>query len=264
MQWLRRNLVALLACGTASLAHAADPARITPTGITSDANVALQNMAKTLAAENMSFKARTLRVYQDASGDFLHIGHVITIAVRRPDHLGVIATGDDGVTKLIYDGKQISAFDANSNKHTQIVQTGDLDKMVEDLSDKIGIDFPLGDFLRKDPAKSFLTGVTSGREIGTTNVDGTPCRHLFFTQTGSIELQLWLEKTERSLPRRFVITYRSMPGQPNFIAEFSDWDLQTRVPDAEFAFQPPAGSTKVDLADIKDRGAPPANAGSKQ
>src|SRR5262249_9075118 len=250
MRSLLWSLVGLLVYETVSLANAADSAQPTPAGITSEANAALQSMGKTLAAATFSFKARTIRVYQDASGDFLHIGHVITIAVRRPDHLAVTATGDDGVTKLVYDGKQFSTLDVNSNKYAQIAQTGDLDRMIEDISERIGVDFPLADFVTSDAAKSFLTGVISGREIGTANIDGTPYRHLFFTQTGSIELELWLEKSERSLPRRFVMTYRAMPGQPNFIAEFSDWDFQTRTSDAQFAFQPPAGSTKVDLASI--------------
>lgn len=244
-------LVGLLVTGAMSLAQAAEPIA-TPSGITGEAQAALQNMGKTLSAETVSFKARTLRVYVGQSGDFLHIAHNITITARRPDRLAVTAIGDDGVTKLIYDGRQVSAADTDANKYAQIAQTGNLDQMIENIMERIGVDFPLADFLTSDPAKSFLTGVTSGREVGTVKIDGTPCSHFFFTQTGSTELELWLEKNDRTVPRRFVITYRAMPGQPSFVAEFSDWNFQTRPSDAEFVFQPQPGATKVDIAGIKD------------
>jgi hypothetical protein len=256
-------LLGLLAIGAISLAHAAEPIA-TPTGITGEARAALQNMGKTLSAETVSFKARTLRVYEDPDGDFLHIVHDITITVRRPDRLAVTAAGDDGVTKLVYDGTQVSALDVDTNKYMQVAQTGNLDQMLENITERKGVDFPLADFLTGDPAKSFLTGVTSGREVGTVKIGGTPHSHFFFTQPGATELELWLEKNDRALPRRFIITYRTMPGQPSFVAEFSDWNFQSRPSDADFVFQPPPGATKVDITDtLKDSGQQAPNKGSR-
>ena len=80
---------------------------------------------------------------------------------------------------------------------------------------KLGVDFPLADFLTNNPDKSFLSGVTSGREVNTVTIDGVPCRHLLFTQPPGIELEIWLEKNDKALPRRLVVTYRSEPGQPS-------------------------------------------------
>ena len=60
-------------------------------------------------------------------------------------------------------------------------------------------------------------------------------------------IELWLAKNEQPLPRRLIVTYRSLPGQPNFIAEFADWNLNAQTPDADFAFQPPAGALEVAL-----------------
>jgi hypothetical protein len=78
-------------------------------------------------------------------------------------------------------------------------------------------------------------------------IDGVPCRHLLFAQPPGIEIELWLDKTEQSLPRRLVVTYRSIRGQPNFIAEFSDWNFAVTPTDADFAFKPPEGATQVEL-----------------
>ena len=87
---------------------------------------------------------------------------------------------------------------------------------------RYGIDFPLADFLNEAPNKAFLTGVTSGRVVNTVTIDGAPYDHLLFSQPPGIELELWLSKNQQALPRRLIVTYRTLPGQPNFIAELAD------------------------------------------
>jgi hypothetical protein len=87
IMWSRTPLlVGLLVAGAMSLAQAAEPTA-TPSGITGEAQAALQNMGKTLSAETVSFKARTLRVYVGQSGDFLHIAHK-TSRLRHDDPTG--------------------------------------------------------------------------------------------------------------------------------------------------------------------------------
>ena len=254
MEWRYRGVVAgMVAYGAISLAFAAEPLPPGAAAISKEASDAIQQMGKTLT-NNVSFKARTMRVYQDGSGDFLHIVHAVNVITRKPDHLAVNVTGDDGASKLIYDGKEVSTIDETDNKYAQIAMSGDLNNVMEEVSDRLHIDFPLADFLTSDPAKSFLTGVTSGKEVDMVKIDGTPCRHLFFTQSGGTELELWVENNDRALPRRLVVTYRALPGQPNFIAELSDWNIGVKTEDFAFQFQPPPGATKVDLARIEGNG----------
>ncbi len=50
-------------------------------------------MSKTLSANDMSFKARTIGVYQDDAGQPLHIFQT-TLVTHRPDRLAVHLTGD--------------------------------------------------------------------------------------------------------------------------------------------------------------------------
>jgi hypothetical protein len=50
-----------------------------------------------------------------------------------------------------------------------------------------------------------------------------------------------------SLPQRLIVTYRTMPGQPNFISEFSDWNFDIHPSDADFVFQPPADAVQTQL-----------------
>jgi hypothetical protein len=240
--------VVLLVWGAAvafPVAHAAEPAK---PAISAAASAAVQNMSKTLRSKDFSFRAQTIRVYQDESGDFLHIVHNLSVVARRPDRLAVKETGDDGVTELLYNGKTATVFDVSEKKYAQVAVPGNLEGMLAELAERLQVNFPLADFLTDHPGKSFLSGVSSGKEVNIVSINGTPCRHLFFTQAGDIDLELWVENNQRAVPRRLIVTYRALPGQPNFIAEFSDWQFAIHPSDAEFAFQPPAGATKVDLA----------------
>jgi hypothetical protein len=239
----------MVAYGVMSMAPAAYATEPT-LAISNEANAAVERMGKTLAQEDVSFKAKTMRVYQDSDGDFLHIVHNLNVLAARPDKIAVAATGDDGTIKLVYDGQQVSVLDAVDNKYAQAPMTGSLQHMFDQVSERLGVEFPLADLFGDDPTQSFLTGVISGKEVDTDRIDGVPCLHLFFTQSGATELELWVENNDRAVPRRLVITYRALPGTPNFVAEFSDWNFQNRPSDAEFAFQPPAGATKVDVANI--------------
>jgi len=243
-------LAGLVACGTFSFlvpAQAAEQAQSAPTAISNEANAALQQMGKTLAADDVAFKARTIRVYENDKGQPLHIFHTVNVVAHRPDRLAVRVTGDDGSHELLYDGKSVTIAGLDKTKYAQIEAPNTIAAMMEEVMGRLGIDFPLGDFLAPAPDKAFLAGVTTGSEVNTVIIDGAPYRHLFFSQPPGIELELWVSKNEQALPRRLIVTHRLLPGQPNFIAEFSDWNFGTRHPDSEFVFQPPAGATKVDL-----------------
>jgi len=227
---------------------AAEPAKQAQPAISAEASTALQRMGQTLRAEQLSFQARTIRVYAETNGEPLHIFHTLKVTMHRPNRLLAEVSGDDGSNKLIFDGKTAIIYSAAQNKYASIpVPEGTIAGMLKEAVGRLGVDFPLADFLSDEPGKAFLTGVTTGRVVNTVTIDGAPYDHLFFLQPPGIELELWLSKNEQSLPRRLIVTYRSLPGQPNFIAEFSDWNFNINPPDSDFAFQPPAGAEQVAL-----------------
>ena len=52
----------------------------------------------------------------------------------------------------------------------------------------------------------------------------------------------------RPLPLRVVLTYVGEPGQPQFWANFSDWNTSPRLPETTFQFTPPAGARQIAFA----------------
>jgi hypothetical protein len=236
--------------GAAPVALPAEaPAKQAQPAISQEASAALLRMGQSLRANDFSFQAQTVRVYAEPTGgEPLHIFHTLKVTVHRPNELLVEVNGDDGSSKLAFDGKTVIVYSAAENKYASIpVPEGTIAGMLKEAVGRLGIDFPLADFLSEAPNKAFLTGVTSGRVVNTVMIDGAPYDHLFFSQPPGIELELWLSKDEKSLPRRLIVTYSSLPGAPEFIALFSDWNFDIHPTDAEFTFQPPAGAQQVAL-----------------
>jgi hypothetical protein len=226
----------------AAVALAASPAQ---PAISSDASTAVTAMGKTLQSSAYSVQVRTIRL-STHNGDWVHVFHASKVIVRRPDRLLSVRTGDDGQSDLIYDGKTLIVALDGGKKYASIPVPGTIEGMLHEAVGKLGIDFPIADLLTDDPARAFMSGVTAGREVGTAMIDGVECKHLLFSQPGN-ELELWVEKNDRAVPRLLIVTYRSLQGEPEFLAEFDDWNFDVHPSDSDFVFQPPAGAVKVAL-----------------
>jgi hypothetical protein len=227
--------------------------------ITEDASSALAQMNTALLSKEFSFHADTIRVYESGDHEQLHVVHNFTVTVRRPDRLLIAGTGDDGPRKLLYDGSDVVFARGDGKTYATLPVPNTIQQMMYVVMGRFGLDFPLADFLTDAPGKAFLTGVTTGREVGMVTIDGVPCRHLVFFQPPGIELELWLEK-DRAVPRRLIVVDSALPGSPNFVAEMSDWNFNVHPADAEFSFTPPEGAAKVEFGtvtgELRTRGSP--------
>jgi len=253
-----KTVVGLVAAGLVVLATSAFAASSPEKpSISAEASAALAQMAKSLMSRQFSFQAHTLRVYADVDGRFLHIGHTMKLLIRRPDRLRVDIDGDDGATQVFYDGKTLVLYGPAKKEYVSLPVPDTIGAMIKEAESRVGFDFPLEDFLSSTPDKSLLSGVTEGKIVNEVTIDGAPAQHLTLFQPPGLELELWLTKDAQSLPKRLFITYRSIPGQPNFIASFSDWNFSVTPTDADFTFQAPEGAKQVEL---KAPAAPPAKA----
>jgi hypothetical protein len=238
----RRGLVALLAGSV--LAMATRPS-LADDAIDPEAKEAVAKMGKTLSTGAFSFRSYAIRQYEKDNLP-LHIFHSAEVLVRRPDRLMVDINGDDGQAKIGYDGKTLTVYSATANKYGQMQISGSIETMFRVASERMGVDFPLADLLADQPGQAFLNGVLTGKQVGEVTIDGQKCNHFFFLEPPGIELELWSEADERALPRRIAITYRSIPGEPQFLSQTSDWKLGINPPDDAFVIKIPAGATKAE------------------
>ncbi len=98
-------------------------------------------------------------------GRFLHIGHTLKVLVRRPDRMRAEVAGDDGENDLFYDGKTLVLYGPAKKEYVSIPAPGTIEGMLKEAAEKLGIDFPLADFLSSAPHKSVMSGVTDARVV---------------------------------------------------------------------------------------------------
>ena len=228
-------------------ARAEQPPPLAKPAISEDAGAAVAQMERTLSAPELSFTAKTIRVYLDEAGEPLHIFHTMKVVMRRPDRMEIQVNGDDGSRDLFYDGKSVSIFSPESKVYAVTAAPGGIASAVNEVVDKLNLDFPLVNFFATSSNQSLMQGVVGGWQVGTANIDGIECRHLFFYKRGGTDLELWVENNNAAIPHRLIVTYRLLPGQPSFIAEFTNWDNQAHPSDSVFAFKPPSGAKQVDF-----------------
>jgi hypothetical protein len=222
--------------------------------ISAEAAAAISHTGETLSAKTLSFTVKTIRVYLDDAGQPLHIFHTMQVVARRPDRIVVHVTGDDGSHDLFYDGKSASVFSPDAKEYAVIAAPGDIPSALNEVLDKLKISLPLVGFFDDSPGQLFLRSVLAGWQVGTAKVDGVECRHLFFSQQAGVNVELWVEQNNAAIPHRLVVTYTLLPGQPNFIAEFTNWNSQIRPADSEFVFQPPADAKQIELVPARAPG----------
>ena len=106
---------------------------------------------------------------------------------------------------------------------------------------------PLAELLSSQVAKTLQEHVRAATYVEPSQIAGVPCDHLAL-RGDQVDLQLWVAQGNQPLPRRLVITYTRANGQPQFWAQFSEWNLAPEVPDTLFVFTPPAEAAKIAFA----------------
>ena len=118
--------------------------------------------------------------------------------------------------------------------------------MLDFVMDEYDVTIPLADLLFSDPYETLTEHVESGEYLGLAVVGGTTCHHLAFRQD-EIDWQIWIDVGSPSLPRKIVITYRELRGQPQYCATLTEWNLSPRLPDDVFEFRPPVDARQVEM-----------------
>ena len=248
--WLRPTFATgLLVCLMALSAPAAD---VKPT-VDPQADELLQRMGNYLAqAEFFSVSAEVWQDVQLGSGQQVQAGRTIELQVRRPNRFHAEVRSTRRNRGLYYDGKTITLLNRVQNFYGSIPAPATLDEALDIASERFGIALPLEDIIVSDPYQSAIKKVISGIYIGPVTVLGVPCEHLVFS-LGTVDWQIWIEQGARPVPRKIVITYKDEQGTPEYTAIFSNWDFQTRLPDFLFKCEPPTGTSKISVAEIKSK-----------
>ena len=232
----------------------ASPETEAPAGATEAAPPAQDPAARALLLGMANFIAQapglsvTMRSGYDAiqaDGQRIEFGERRRFLMQRPDKLRVEVERSDGERGgVTYDGRWLTAFNANENIYARVERVASLDEtlvyMVRDLRASV----PLARMLTTGFPADMEKRATEVTLVEESTLFDVPTDHLA-VRTSDVDLQLWVARGPQPLPRRLVITYKNAPGQPQFRADLYDWKIAPRFDAKSFTFVPPAGAEQI-------------------
>jgi hypothetical protein len=210
----------------------------------SEAEKRLVDMAVNLA-DTKQFSVAIHMTYDvlQESGQVIEFGEVRTLQISRPEYLRVDAKQSDGDSGgLIFDGKTITQFSDTHNVYSQIDRPGSTDGAIRYAVGDLGVRFPLARMLVTSFPQEISRLTTDVDFVERNTLGPEPTDHIA-GRTDDLDYQVWIR--EDNFPTRIVLTYRNAPGQPQFRADFFDWNTAPSLKRGSFIFTAPDNSEKI-------------------
>ena len=254
----------------AGLAHAQQPApakKVPATAAVTEsqaqAGAILKRMAEFLAGvQRFSVSLRGGYDAVQMSGQKIEFGDLRKVTLSRPDRLRMEGQRSNGTKSLtVFNGKEIVLIDETSNVYATAPQPGGLDETIFHFVRDLGMRLPLAVLLVSQLPAELKDRVRTVDYVEKTTIHG-PAAHHLAARTDTVDFQIWIADGETPLPQRVVITYKTAKGEPQFWAQFSDWNLAPAIEDSTFVAKPPDGAQKVAFAAQLPRVSPAARKAS--
>jgi hypothetical protein len=238
--------VSASAAPPAPAAQTTDTAPAASTSTQAEARAILMRMANYLAGLP-AFSVRIDSNYDvvQASGQKIEFGERRQVVLNRPNRLRVDTERSDGArTTAVFTGTELVLVDLAKQVYASEPQPGALDESILHLVSDLRMRLPLAMlFMSRLPAE-FERRVRSVDYVEKAVLFGVPAHHLA-ARGDTADMQVWVGDGAQPLPLRIVLTYKDEPGQPEFRAQFADWNVAPAINDTTFRVPIPAGAQKV-------------------
>lgn len=268
MHRARRTLVFGIMLMTALLAAVSLPAAEAPAAGSTTPSPAMEQVmraANFLAqAKELSVTLQTGYDVVQESGQKIEFGETRKVTLVRPDRFRVDVERSDGEkTTAVFDGKAITVLNAKQNMYAASEVQGDIDAAIRHFVRDLKMRLPLAMLFVSVLPQQLEQRTLDAAIVETASVQGTPCFHVA-GRGDTVDFQLWVPTTGDPLPCRIILTYKNEEGQPQYWANFSDWNLAPNPPASLFALEIPKDASRIEfLARVPRAAAPPAPAVKK-
>jgi hypothetical protein len=179
------------------------------------------------------------------------------LLIERPDKLRVSRTGGYADVEMVFDGKKLDILAKDQNRYAEIDAPGTVGQLVERIRDQSEASLPGADLFSATAYDDMTKDLTDASHIGQGVINGVECEHLAF-RSPEADWQLWVQAGDNPIPRKFVITSKTVTAQPQYTMQINDWRTDVTAGASDFAFIPPPGAVKVAVAELKKTDEVPA------
>ena len=182
-------------------------------------------------------------------GQRIELGALFKVDFARPNKARISIenrTGESSIIVLDGDSLSVLAKTDAALLYDQVDQPGDVDHSLKYLNQVLGTNDQIRHFFSIELMTRLSKTIESGLYLGESKIVGTICEHLAL-RTDDLDVQVWIPKMGKPLPFRMVATYREIEGQPQFWADFIEWDFSPNFGPDFFEFIPPESAKQVDF-----------------
>lgn len=166
------------------------------------------------------------------------------IYMSGPNKMKMNSYSIHGHREFAYNGKQLAYYSFKEHNFGIIPAPSTTIKTIDSINANYGIEFPAADFFYPAFTDDLMENSDSVKYLGLVTING---KEYFDIMAFGKEMnfQFWVSNDAYNLPAKFAITYKKQEGNPQYLAEFSDWQINPNLPSAMFDFLPPPGAAPV-------------------
>lgn len=212
------------------------------------------NEVCTFLKQQKSFSVEMDVTYDNVldSGEKVQYSSYQTVWVKKPNQLRSDYTGDQRNTRFYYDGNSFTLYTKDFNFYATNAALPSIDQMVDQVEETYGISIPMSNLFVSDPCQDVTSDIKASKFIGVDMVNRVPGYHLLFTGEKR-DFQIWVTRDPQPLLMKVIITYKQLPGQPQYTAILSQWNFNPALASDTFIFNPPQDAYKIEmLPRVKD------------
>lgn len=196
--------------------------------------------------EACSFKLKTAQDISDHSSGMTKRFTDYEVFMSGPTKMMVNANGYKGHRTFRYNGEQLAFYSFDEHNYAVMPGNSNIIATMDSINKFYDIEFPAADFFYPAFTDDLIENADSIIFLGREMIGG---KEYFHIQASGKErdFQFWIHNDAYALPGIFSVTYKLQEGTPQYLAIFSDWQVNPNLPSAMFDFEPPPGSRKIRL-----------------
>lgn len=170
----------------------------------------------------------------------------LSITVKRPNKCYVLQSAGQDTRVLSYDGETLCLLNPILKFHAlETLKAGSIEQFSDAMEERFGFRPPVAELLAADLPKQLFANATSATVAGKEWVGWTRCDRLHIEQEGMTG-NLWVGAKDK-LPRRLLLTFTGVSGQPKWDIRLSKWQFDAPVDQSLFTRRPAADSSRAPM-----------------
>ena len=191
----------------------------------------------------------TAESYNDASiGTGLVISNPFKsrVAVDRSGSMHSISKSGSMTSEIYLHKGELTVYSGEHKYYTRANVPKGLTEGLIFALEEFDVETPVLDLLIVNALDHFVSDRADLFYVtGNSSIRGVDCHHVLIAGPNA-DLQIWIEKGDKPVPRRTLMTYKDAEGMPRHEV-FLDWSAKDSFDASEFVFEPPEGAYEIDF-----------------